>query len=262
MPEENNHIEFLIPIGFSIALLLIFAVAFVVFLLAFQRRKFKDAREKERLKTEFEQELLRSTLEIQETTQNMIGRDLHDNIGQVLAVAKLYVSSAADGLQGEQKEKASKAEEMIRKAMQDIRTYSHALNAEKIGAKGLSNALRELVRQINQSGKVVCELEESGSVLPIDARHTVILFRICQELINNALKHANTERIDLDLVWKDSEVEIRIRDHGEGFFKDAMQPGHGLQNIESRTRLLKADFILDSSPGAGTEARITYRPRP
>ncbi|MCB9234511.1 MAG: hypothetical protein H6581_22845 [Bacteroidia bacterium] len=254
--QENEYI--LIPIVFGIVMLLGFGVAFVAFMLAFQRKKFAHFREKERLKLNFQQEILRANFEIQEATQTMIGRELHDSVGQTLAVSRLYLASIQDAVTGEALQKAIQAEELVRKAMQDIRAVSHSLNVSRIQETGFETALKELATQISKSGKIKCSLTSEGARFRLESGHEIILYRICQELINNALRHSGGDEIKIGLRWQPGQLHLEISDNGQGFACDPLPAGHGLADIQLRARLIGTDFRLNSSP-EGTRATLIYK---
>ena len=71
-----------------------------------------------------------------------------------------------------------------------------------------------------------------------------------------------TDQIDLRLDWKQEEVTLTVQDHGKGFDRNVAAMGHGLQNIDSPSRLIHAEFTIESAPGEGTRATIIYRPKP
>jgi len=256
MSPEHQPIIIIVSIG--IVILLSFAVALVVFLLAFQRKKVAYFNEKQRLQAEFQQELLQSSLEIQESTHQMIGRELHDNIGQILAVVRLYLSSIQEVVSGPELEKATKAETLTLKAIQDVRAFSHTLDAHKIDDKGLLPALQELARQVTQTGKMQCEVVTQLTCLQVQTEHTIILFRICQELISNAIRHSGGNRIVLN-IWETSQsLCIDVIDDGKGYATEQTQHGNGWTNIQNRIQLLTAHFEIESQTGKGTVAHIVY----
>lgn len=256
MSPESKKILVVIVIG--IVMLLSFAVAFVVFVLAFQRKKFRNLQEKEQLKAEFQRELLRSSLEIQESTLQLVGRDLHDNIGPVLAVVRLSLASLQDSMNGEELTKAQGAEKLLARAMQDIRILSHTLNANRIQEKGMLFALKELAEQITQTGKFDCQVIAKSDKRLVEKEQEIILFRICQELVNNAIRHSDGNQILIEIAPSGMKTRIDVRDNGKGFSPESYPDGHGWSNIRKRAKILNAKFSVDSPQEGGTLASLIF----
>ena len=274
MSPEREKV--LIVLALAALMLLAFAVAIVVFVLAFQRRKFRNLRERERMQAEFQQELLQSSIEIQESTLQLVGKDLHDNIGQVLAVVRLYLSALQEQVEGADLEKVVKAEDLLVGAMKDLRVLAHSLNANRIMEKGLSFALQELAEQVNGAGKVACRFrrvkkgEQGGASLRISGEHKegdwkaglspereIILFRICQELVSNALRHSGGGTIQIE--WcpvGGVGGTLSVRDNGKGIEPGRAVSGQGLVNVRSRTELLQGEFTIGGLPEGGTLATV------
>jgi signal transduction histidine kinase len=126
---------------------------------------------------------------------------------------------------------------------------------------GLYFALEELANWINKSGQIEVVCKKSGEVFRIDTKKELAIFRIVQELLNNAIKHSGASTIFIGLRFSNhSNMAVLVSDNGNGFeLKEKMVTGLGLRNLESRTQLINAKFKMKSSPGKGTSAIICLK---
>jgi len=209
------------------------------------------------MKTEYEQTIFKSQLEIQEQTFKNISQEIHDNIGQVLSLAKLNLNVIP---KNEASEKIELTEELLSKAINDLRDLSKSLSAEKIADTGLINALEHemsIIEKVTKNIKVQFSYNE-GPVL-ISREQIIVTFRIIQELLQNIIKHANASIIKLELIGSENKTTLLLEDNGIGFEKEDLEEnktGIGLKNIQQRCKLIGADFYLDSKRGHGTYIKI------
>lgn len=209
------------------------------------------------LSQQFEQTLFKSQLEIQEQTFRNISQEIHDNIGQVLSLAKLNLNTITPA-----SDKIALTEELLGKAISDLRDLSKSLNAEKIGDVGLTNAVKQELSIIEKTtglktAFVLPELLQNGC---ISREKIIITFRIIQEVLHNIIKHAKAKNIVVSFLKKDEKTAIEIKDDGKGFLPDALletQTGIGLKNMKARATQINADFVIHSIPGEGTTVMLT-----
>ncbi len=254
MSPESSQVLIILIIG--LATLLVLAIGIVVFLFAFQRRKLAHLQEKKEMESAYQEELLQASLEIQEATQTRVGQELHDNISPTLAVVGLHLSGLGEDLSGEPQQRVQQLDEWLRKAMEDVRTLSHSLNVGQVRNQGISAALKELAHQIESSGQISCTFSETGQPVRINGNQTVILFRMCQELVNNSLRHSGGHEISIHLEWSPENLRIEVGDNGNGNIPAQDQHGQGLLNIASRARVIGAEFELEGVPAEGTKGII------
>ncbi len=209
------------------------------------------------LKAEYEQTIFKAQLEIQEQTFKNISQEIHDNIGQVLSLAKLNLNVLS---QNESSEKINLTEELLTKAINDLRDLSKSLSAEKIADAGLASAMAQEMYIIEKAAKNIhTQFEYNDEPVLISREQTIIAFRIIQELIQNIIKHAKASQIKLQLLGSEQETTILLEDDGIGFDSEKLdedKTGIGLKNIKQRCKLIGAEFKLNSQPGKGTFVKI------
>lgn len=237
----------------SVFVLLLVVAAFILFRI-YLKRKNLLLLEKERMSIQFEQTLLRSKLEIQEQTFTHISREIHDNIGQVLSMVRLNLNTMAGS---SDPDKINLMDELLGKAIADLRSLSHSLSTDFIRNTGWSQAVEKLFNDLTRSGRYKTHLHIEDGLPALGNDRPIILFRMVQEIINNVLRHAKADEISLVAVRKSGDIMIAIRDNGQGFDKVAVaQSSNGLQNLESRARMINAELTINSKKGEGTQVMI------
>ncbi|WP_158638345.1 sensor histidine kinase [Panacibacter ginsenosidivorans] len=204
------------------------------------------------LKVRYEQTILQSQLEIQEQTFRNISQEIHDNIGQVLSLAKLNLNTIPhEGAS----DKISLTEELLGKAINDLRDLSKSLHPEKISDIGLVNATRHELFTFQRASKIRTELIADETEISIDGNKSVIIFRMIQEALHNTLKHAKATNVTVAMRQHGTQIIIEINDNGSGFDTTSIkstETGIGLKSMEQRCKLINATFCIDSIPGKGT----------
>jgi PAS domain S-box-containing protein len=198
--------------------------------------------------------LEREVLQISEDERRRFGRDLHDGLGQLLTALELMNHTLARELKAKAPELAGSAEEIARytrQAISQTRQLAHGLAPVALDAHGLMAALNDLAYLTSRTG-VDCEFACPRPVSVHDSAAATHLYRIAQEAVNNALKHAGAKRIEIALEDRGSSVELSVQDDGRGLPPEpAARPGMGLQVIEYRARLVGGHLDVCSNPGQG-----------
>lgn len=245
----------------------ILAVAVVTFIviivLQYQRRQHRHEKELARMKDQYEQEVLRSQLEIQEETFKMIGQELHDNIGQVLSVVKLSLSMLPIGKDHEAYEPIFTSRQILNKAAQDLSDLTKSMHNDRIAQIGLVEAIRHEVENIRRSKVMKVDFETEGPEHHFDGQKSTFLFRMFQEMLNNTLKHSKATQVDVRLLFTDdNKFTLVLADNGVGFDVEAKRKsvssssGVGLKSIFNRAKLIGADLDMKSIPEKGTTVTI------
>ncbi len=259
--QDTEEIAIIVVVG-SI-LMLVLATFVATFFFLYQRRNFRYQQELQKMQEAYRQELLRSQLEIQEQTMQGVAQEIHDNVGQVLALVKINLNTLPETGDEKTKEKLFNTRELLNRAIADLRGLSKSLHGENRLGAGLAAALRAEVQGITNSGVVLAAFEQSGAELSLDPQPELLLFRITQELIHNALKHAESKNLRVSLDCSDGQFTLTVEDDGIGFDPQQMgQPnggerGMGLESMRNRARLIGADFTIRSTVGQGTTAVLT-----
>jgi signal transduction histidine kinase len=219
---------------------ILFAFAFAVFLFRSKWNKLLN----ENLKTSI-------LMEGQELERNRLSKELHDGVGSSLAALKtnLYF-----------KEKSPENNQLlmlIDDLYLKVRDISHQVYPSFLITDGLVIALNDYIKMINKDGKVV--FTSFGKEPEFDSNKLLNIFRIIQELLNNALKHANASKIEIELLFKKEEIFIRVQDNGKGFDAHHKSDGIGLKNINSRIDSIKGHMERISEINSGTTFLITIQ---
>ncbi len=200
--------------------------------------------------------LEREVLEIAENEQRRIGNDVHDSLGQRLTAAALSTNALVSALKTDAPALASRGEDIgqqLRDAIAETRALSHGLAPVALGADGLTTALAMLAENTNRSSGVRCIFECERPVQIEDPEIAVHLYRIAQEAVNNALKHAAPSEIRLGLERRDGAIILEVEDDGEGFESTASaDEGIGLRVMRYRARLIGGVLEIGSAPAGGT----------
>jgi two-component system, NarL family, sensor kinase len=269
MPQHEYEIITGIVVTIIVFLL---AGFFIIVLVAYiNQRKKKYIEEKQIMQSAFQQELLSAQLEIQEQTLKNISEEIHDNIGQVLSLAKLHLGTMDKNNAVALEEKIQDSKYLVGKAIQDLRNLSHSMNTDYINEKGLPDSLEYELDMIGKSGVYETVFSAEGTTQKLDKQKELILFRIVQEVLNNIIKHAKAKKITLVIKYQKDQVEMTIADNGEGFDLSPVAEnengkfGLGIKNMHNRARLINATFNIQSTLGKGTIVIITIpysKPKP
>ena len=261
MQTQSNDVVLLV-IATSVILLLLLAFI-AVLLFAYQKKNILYYKELEDVKNIYDKNLLETQLEMQEQTFQDISREIHDNIGLSLTLAKLQLNTINYSEENKIVENIGSSVDLISKALLDLSDVSKSLNSELIKNNGLYNTLRNETDKICRSGKYNIEFTEEGNIVFLSAHKELILFRIAQEALNNILKHAQANEITIVLRYDTCHISLLVEDNGIGFNKAEIEkPGsvklnNGLTNMRTRTALLGGTLSIESSAGKGTRISIT-----
>ena len=251
-------------------ILMLFLVVFIfIFALLFKKRQFVYIQEKNALKAQYEQEILTAQLEVQNTTLQHISQELHDNIGQLLAVARINLNVVEDSDAGvDNLPYIQQANELIAQSINDIRALTKSLDGDFVQDFGLSESVAQELQRIRSSGVFGTEFRTSGAVYSLGFQREIVLFRIVQEVINNAIKHARATKLTVTITYTPESVRLVLQDDGKGFDYQPVQKttisqsGAGLRNMQRRATLIGGQCTITSSPGQGTTISITLLNQP
>jgi signal transduction histidine kinase len=220
----------------------------------------KREMEKKLLKQELDKQKLvaQAVVNAQEKERAEIGKELHDNVNQILSTAKLYLELAKND-HHERISLITRSTDNISDAINEIRNISRSLVPASVGDLGLIESIQDLVENIKATRKLGVEFYHYGKIDRIlDEKRKLMLFRIIQEQVNNVLKHANANNLIIALVSDGANIDLTISDDGNGFEPESVRSkkGVGLSNITSRAELFNGKVNITSAPEQGCTLNI------
>ena len=199
-------------------------------------------------------------LSAQEEERQRIARELHDDIGQDLAVLIVRTQKVIESCSDEAlRDSIEQLHANARLISEKVRRLSHELHASELDYIGLATSLEMLCRDVSQNAPfdLTCSCKEIPA--PLDRNVSVALYRVAQESLHNIVKHAAAARVEVELLCADTTLILRVKDDGHGFDPDSVRPtGLGLISMRERMNLIGGVFTVFSAPEKGTtvEARV------
>ena len=206
-------------------------------------------------------ELARALTVAQDNERAFIARELHDDLGQSIAILALKLSALGQRLSDapERRQEIVAAIELANKMAVDLRRVSHGLHPSSLDLLGLGPAIQQLCVDFSdrQSIAVTCAVQEVPPDL--DRAVAICLYRVGQECLRNVLKHSHAAHARVQLSCAGGEIRLQIADDGRGFDREAARRtgGLGLASMEERLRLVGGNFSIVSAPGNGTQVDAT-----
>lgn len=248
--QEDSLLFFLLM---STILLLVMLGFFFAFIQLYRRRQLMYKTAQKEREQEFAKALVHSQLEIRENVMRQISEELHDNIGQSLVVAKMQLSMMN---RDQFPEQIDAANELLGRTLHDIRNMSKILNGDYVLRGGLSAAVKHELQLINSANKINCAIEGELSGNAFAPNEEIIVFRCIQEILGNAIKHANATEIFIRYSADSGSVTIEITDNGQGMPEQLVSQGLGIGNLSRRIELLDGKLNVSSHSGGGTKISI------
>jgi two-component system sensor histidine kinase UhpB len=195
-----------------------------------------------------------AAFQAQEAERKRVAQELHDEVGQALTAVMLQLSRLAKRAPAELEDELREAQETTRASLDDVRRIARQLRPEALDDLGLLAALGALaVTFAQRTGmRIGRHLDENLPPLPADAE--LALFRVAQESLTNAARHAGTGRLDLSLEPAPDGVLLRVRDYGKGL--NGARPGSGIRGMRERAALVGGDLTIEEPADGGVEVRL------
>ena len=254
---ESEVIILLIFMTIFILVMITFIIIILFFVQKKQRGFNNDLLE---IKANYDLELYRAQSEIQEQTSLEIARELHDNVGQNLSLAKLSLSMLDLDKKDEAKASITEISDIIELALHNLRLLTRCMNSEIISKGGLAKSINMQVDFIQRGGKFNARLEVTGEPKTLPDTKEIFLFRIVQEAINNIIRHSKASEIWISLEYAKNFLILQVRDNGNGFILDEKISGpgfvSGIYNMQRRAKIIEAEFEIDSQVGKGTCIKV------
>jgi PAS domain S-box-containing protein len=216
--------------------------------------------EEELLRTELEKQkaINQATIDSQEQERTEIGKELHDNVNQILTTTKLYLDLALTNKELKD-ELISKSNKNIISVINEIRQLSRSLMDPTIGDLGLLDSINDLIENINLTRRLhVSLVAEQQLEALLSKNNKLTVFRIIQEALNNAIKHARATTVEIFFKIYGDNMMLVIKDDGIGFEASSVKLGAGLKNIQNRVYLVNGTYTIQTSPGNGCKIIINF----
>jgi signal transduction histidine kinase len=224
-----------------------------------------EIKEKQLLELEKERQLVaaKSVLQGEETERSRLAGDLHDGLGGLLTGVKLKLSSMKENsiITSENLAHFNHALDLLDTSIAEMRRVAHNLMPETLMHYGLRTALTDFIKQVEPEGFPILRCSTFGDDLRFEKEIEITLYRITQELVTNAIKHAHAKQIDIQLFTEKERICVQVIDNGTGFNPeehDHFKDGKGLKNIRDRVTAFNGRFDLISQTGKGTECTIEF----
>jgi hypothetical protein len=246
--QENGKFVLII----STILILIIVISLIILFTVFQKKKNSLVEKQLEEQKRFEKEIVETQIEIREETLRNISWELHDNIGQLLTLAKIQ-------LQNTTKENIQEVSETIAKGLKEVRALSKLINPEALKNLDLQEALQLEINRFNRLNFIKSDLQIIGNQYKIDEKSSIVIFRILQEFFSNTIKHSKASTLTVVLDYQELFLQITASDNGIGFSSDQKNEGIGLINIKNRAKLIGAEIKFLTQENKGTSLKIQYK---
>lgn len=247
-------------IGVAIASILLLGGAIILFVLYYQKRMVQEKFQRQVMEIDFHKKMMEASLESQENERRRVAADLHDSIGAMLSTIRLSFLTYARQSNTD-KDSISESKKMIDDTIDSVRRISRDLMPSTLEKFGLSQAVKEMCERFESTSSMPIVFEESGEQKSLSKKHELMIFRIVQELINNALKHSGASSIKVTFRNSDN-LTVVVEDNGKGFdIQHHLQDrtagkGLGLFNIENRARVTGAEILFESQENKGSKTTL------
>ncbi|WP_448530254.1 tetratricopeptide repeat-containing sensor histidine kinase [Raineya sp.] len=249
--NEKKKAQNFLLITLIVGLTAIAALSIWLFIEA--RNKLQKERELQIVKSEKEKEMRLSELKAQEAERERIAKDLHDGLGVTLSVIRQNIERAT---QTYAKDILMQANELVLEASQDVRRISHNLMPPTLKKFGLVSALSSFCQNIQNPPVIFSAI---GFEKRLNENAEMLIFRIAQEAINNAIKYAQATEIFVQIYEDEGMLTLQIEDNGKGFDVKEAKNGLGMSSMRSRADLLGAELSVESEKDRGTVVLLTWK---
>jgi len=256
-PSEYQ-VALIVAMG-SVAMLLL-AIAIILFMVFYQKKMIQEQLKRQTLELEYRQKMMEAALESQENERRRVANDLHDSIGGMLSTIRVGLTTLAKSMTDP--ESIEQPKRMLDDTIVSIRRISLDLMPSTLEKFGLVQAIKELCERFHVASLLPVVFHDRGELRPMDKKRELMVFRVAQELVNNAVKHSGATVINVTIRGTDT-LEMIVEDDGDGFDVELQRTlahsgkGLGLFTIENRARLLNANLEFGNSAGKGTRITMT-----
>jgi len=257
MQDTSQEIVVIVLVGTVTALSLTGLIVYLLFI--YQRKRYRHQQELLELRESFNKTLLQSKLEIQEQTLNHISKELHANFGHLVSLININLSELMARGNDELKENILETKSLAKHLLGELKALSASLNTDHIMQIGFSKAFQNEIAAIGKRKRYEIAFSKTDNEYRLSPEREIILFRMCQEILNNILKHAKASSINASLNYSLTEMTIEISDDGIGFDlgiandQSSEKQSTGLLNIFNRAKQISAYVSVESKIDKGTK---------
>lgn len=224
-------------------------------LLLLQRNKRKAQQDKDAALLEERDRSLQAVIDAQEEERKRISKDLHDGIGQQLSGLKMAWSTLSQSLQGADQQKIEELTSILTDSADEVRSISHQMMPRSLQELGLVPAIEDMLEKSFRYSEIAYRFDHFKANKRYNERLEISLYRVCQELINNVIKHSNASEVSVQLIRTNQFLSLIVEDNGRGMGTGRAE-GHGLQNISARLGVIKGQVSYAPSEESGTLATV------
>ena len=240
----------------SLSVMLLFFGSFLIEFIIAQRKKLKYQHEVQQLREIQHNQLIEAAVRSEEIERHRIAETLHDEVGAILSSAKLHIQGIkVEGLDTRDKQLHEKGKQLLDEGIQKVRGISHNLHSNILKEFGLNDAIRHFINETIKGTLINAEAELDDTYSTLNAENDMSIYRMIQELINNILKHSNTDKIIVSSIYNQDNLEITIFHTGNGLTQQQFEElrykkdGLGLKNIMNRIILLRGTIEFSEAAG-------------
>lgn len=260
MVEQQANFQIYLIIAVAIVAMMVMAGAIILFVVFYQKKMIQEQLKRQVLEADYQQKMMRTELESQESERRRLAADLHDSIGGMLSTIRVGLITLGRSMAEPESIKETKS--MLDDTITSVRRISHDLMPATLEKFGFLHAIKELCERFQATARITIDFEEEGEIPELETQRGLMVFRIVQELLNNAVKHARATLIKVSVHVAD-EMIITVEDNGIGFDADAQKAdkqtgrGLGLFNMENRARLLGGTLTFKTAQQKGSYIILT-----
>ena len=246
-------------------IILILGSSIVYFLFLYQKKRFRHEQEVIELRETFNQTLLLSKLEIQEQTLDHIAKELHANFSHLVALININLAEVLPKSADSVKENILETKSLAKQLLSELKALSASLNTDHIMKIGFNRALENELTRIGKIKRFTVKFEKTGDPFRMEPSTEIILFRLCQEVLNNTIQYSKADLITVSLLYTPEMLQLNIADNGIGFdieqssYRRGKNESTGLLNMEKRASLIEGKVLVQSEEGKGTNVTINIQ---
>lgn len=230
----------------------IFVLAAIILVIIIIVNKIKSKNKTQLLIKEEQKIALKKVLEAEEKERGRIAKDLHDGVVQDLTFLKLKINSIIESKTEKNNNQLQEILENLDQASKDIRDISYQMMPVVLKEHGLVKALEDLFQRASLYNIIKFDFKKIGDIGRFNESLETNIYRICQELMNNSIKHSGAKNVNLLILLKDNYLTLTFEDDGNGFNIDNVNKGIGLNSLSSRINMINGSFEMDSKHSKGT----------